>query len=64
MKSPFTFDLFPDCITASVRWEIQDQACFAVFTVFLFALEVSQLVCVFGVGIYGWQARTEAQFLE
>lgn len=44
MKSPFTFDLFPDRITASVRWEIQDPACFAVFTVFLFALEVSQFV--------------------
>lgn len=44
VKSPFTFDLFPDHITASVRWEIHNQACIAVFTVFQFALEVSQFV--------------------
>ena len=44
VKSPFTFDLFPDHITASVRWEIHNQACTAVFTVFQFVLEVSQFV--------------------
>lgn len=45
MKSPFTSDLFPDRITHCISGcEIHDQACIAVLTVFLFALEVSQFV--------------------
>lgn len=52
-KSLFPSDLFPDFITVSVRWEIQEQACFVVFRVFVIVLEVSQFVIVFGVAICG-----------
>lgn len=53
VKSPFSSDLFPDFITVSVRWEIQEQACFVAFRVFVIALEVSQFVIVLGVAICG-----------
>lgn len=61
MKSPFTFDLFPDCITASVRREVHGQACTAAFTVSLFALEVNQFV-MYLVWVYV-DARLEWQAL-
>lgn len=53
MKSPFPSDLFPDFSTVSVRWEIQEQACFVAFRVFVIVLEVSQFVIVFSVAICG-----------
>lgn len=53
MESPFSSDLFPDSITVSVRWEIQEQTCFVAFRVFVIVLEVSQFVIVFGVAICG-----------
>lgn len=53
MKSLFPHVLFPDFITVSVTWEIQEQACFVAFRVFVITLEVSQFVTVFGVAICG-----------
>lgn len=63
VRSPFTFDLFPDHITASVRWEGHNQACTAVFTEFQLALEVIQLVkyLVGHMWVPGWN---EALLLE